>query len=91
MNVFCFIIIIRLNKWRKGVSDMSNHETREYIISELDRLRDMIPGMWGVDPMYYVGSEDIKEDYLARKDVEVMQLIFEAIQFLTDANESEDE
>ena len=66
---------------------MNNRETREYIISELRRLRDMIPGMWGVDPMYYVGSEDIREDYLARKDVEAMQLMFEAIQYLTDANE----
>lgn len=70
---------------------MSDRETRKYIISELRRLRDMIPGMWGVDPMYYVGSEDIQEDYLAEKDAETMQLISEAIQCLTDTNEAEDE
>ena len=70
---------------------MSDSETREYIIGELDRLRDMIPGMWGVDPMYYVGSENWKEDYIAKKDVGVMELLSESIRLLTEANELEDE
>lgn len=69
---------------------MSDRETREYIISELDRLSDMIPGMWGCLPEYYVGSENWKEDYIAKKDVGVMQLISEAIRLLTEANELED-
>lgn len=70
---------------------MSDRETREYIISELDKLHDLIPGIWGVDPMYYVGSENWREDYIAKKDVSVMELISEAIRLLTEANELEDE
>ena len=70
---------------------MSDRETREYIISELNKLSDMISGMWGCLPEYYIGSGDIQEDYLAQKDAETMQLISEAIQCLTDTNESEDE
>lgn len=70
---------------------MNNRETREYIIDELDKLQDLISGMWGCLPEYYIGSDDIQEDYLAQKDAETMQLISKAIQCLTDTNESEDE
>lgn len=69
---------------------MSNRETREYIISELDRLSDMIPRMWGCLPQYCIGSDDVKEDEQARNDVEAMQGIWLAVQALTEANESED-
>lgn len=70
---------------------MSNRETREYIISELDRLSDLIPGMWGCLPEYYIGSDDAKEDKQARNDVKAMQGIWFAVQALTEANEREDE
>lgn len=70
---------------------MNNRETREYIIDELDKLYDIIPGMWGCNPMYYVGSENWREDYIAKKDVGVMELLSEAIRLLTETNELEDE
>lgn len=69
---------------------MSDRETREYIISELDRLSDMIPSIWGCLPDYYIGSDDAKEDKQARNDVKAMQAMWFAVKALIEANELED-
>lgn len=68
---------------------MSDRETREYIIGELDKLSGMICGMWGCDPTYFIGSDDAKENHLAIRDTEAMQAILFAIRALEDANENE--
>lgn len=70
---------------------MTDRETREYIINELNKLRDMICGIWGCDPAYFIGSDDAKEDKQARNDVKAMEGIWFAVQALIEANEEEDE
>ncbi len=68
---------------------MSDGETREYIIGELDKLSGMICGMWGCDPTYFIGSDDAEENHHAIRDTEAMHCIWYAIRALEDVEENE--